>query len=375
MRILHIVPSYKPAYVYGGPIVSVSRLCEAQISLGHEVTVYTTTANGEEELDVLRSQSVDVDGVSVIYFPRITGDHTHISPSLWIYLFKTSRQFDAIHIHSWWNFLVLGASLVCYIKGINPVLSVRGMLTEYSFQSKNSFKKRVIHFSIGRFLLRKSKLHATTSLEWQSCQNVIPNWKGFIAPNIIQFPDSLNNSDVCNDVFTIGTLSRVDPVKGLDLLIEALSYVTFPFILKIAGNGNLEYENMLKEKIFNLGLFQHVEWVGWQSGNQKFLYLQQLDLLAIPSYTENFSMVAIEALAVGTPVLVSDQVGLFNTISKHNWGWVTELSVKEIASNLKKVYEFAEQRKRIRVKAPKEVREVFDPHTVTYHYLDAYGQI
>ncbi len=48
MKILFVIPTYKPAYIYGGPIVVVSLLAESLVKYGHEVTVYTTTGNGKK---------------------------------------------------------------------------------------------------------------------------------------------------------------------------------------------------------------------------------------------------------------------------------------------------------------------------------------
>ena len=112
MDILFIVPSYKPAYIYGGPIVVVALLAETLAKMGHMVTVYTTTANGQTELAVPANREILVDGVRVIYFHRATGDHTHVSPALWQYLRKTIQNFDVVHLHSWWNALILGAAWV-----------------------------------------------------------------------------------------------------------------------------------------------------------------------------------------------------------------------------------------------------------------------
>ena len=67
MKILFITPSYKPAYIYGGTIVAVSTLAERLVRLGHIVTVYTTRANGDTELDVVAGAETMVEGVKVIY--------------------------------------------------------------------------------------------------------------------------------------------------------------------------------------------------------------------------------------------------------------------------------------------------------------------
>jgi len=52
LKILHVIPAYKPAYVYGGPTRSTAELCEALANKGHEVTVYATKANGKTDLEV-----------------------------------------------------------------------------------------------------------------------------------------------------------------------------------------------------------------------------------------------------------------------------------------------------------------------------------
>src|SRR3954454_18707741 len=92
MGILFITPSYKPAYCYGGPTISVSELAEALVAIGHNITVYTTTANGETELEVATEYATDVNGVEVYYFKRITGDHTHVSPALWRKLWDMQKK-------------------------------------------------------------------------------------------------------------------------------------------------------------------------------------------------------------------------------------------------------------------------------------------
>jgi glycogen synthase len=66
MKVLFIVPYYKPAYAYGGPIVVISMLAERLVLLGHEVSVYTTATNGKTELEVEKNIEQLVDGVRVI---------------------------------------------------------------------------------------------------------------------------------------------------------------------------------------------------------------------------------------------------------------------------------------------------------------------
>jgi glycosyltransferase involved in cell wall biosynthesis len=160
MTILQIVPSYKPAYVYGGPIYSISALCEAQAALGHQVFVFTTNANGANNLDVPLRNIQSINKVAVVYFPRITGDHTHISPKLWFKLFKDANKYDIVHLHSWWSVLMIGCAWILKLKGIKFVFSPRGMFSDYSFNHNINPIKKGIFFNLltKLHLLRKSRL-------------------------------------------------------------------------------------------------------------------------------------------------------------------------------------------------------------------------
>src|SRR3984885_2278734 len=69
LRILQVVPAYYPAVRYGGPIRSVHALCASLVRRGHQVSVYTTNVDGDDDSDVPLGKPVDMDGVLVYYFP------------------------------------------------------------------------------------------------------------------------------------------------------------------------------------------------------------------------------------------------------------------------------------------------------------------
>ncbi len=377
MNILFIVPSYKPAYIYGGPIVSVARLAESLVQIGHTVTVYTTTANGPDELDMPLNEPVMMDGVRVQFFRRITKDHTHVSPALWKATWATVKDYDAVHIHSWWNFLIMGVSLICTMKGVKPVLSPRGMLCEYIFTNKNQFKKKLLHHTVGKHLLSRTYLHVTSHVEWNDCLKLNENWRGGLIHNIVDLPYDTGQPPVhqSNPAFTIGFLSRVDPKKGLDILIKALAGVDFPFVLKIAGSGDGAYMNELRELIVAEGLEAKVEWVGWKKGEEKFSFLADVDLFALTSHNENFAVVVIESLSVGTPVLVSENVGLSRYVKERNLGWVTTLGLKEVRARLTEAYRAQQERFRIRKDAVPIIREDFNEEKLAADYADMYRNV
>ncbi|UYQ92353.1 glycosyltransferase [Chitinophaga horti] len=371
MKILFIVPSYKPAYIYGGPVVTIARLAERLVRIGHEVTVYTTTANGKTELEVPVGEPVNVDGVSVVYFKRITKDHTHVSPALWKHTWATASQYDAVHIHSWWNFLILGASWICNLRGIKPVLSPHGMLCDWVFTSKNSLKKRLLHQSVGKKLLGKTHLHISSPMEHEESLRIHGDWKADLIHNLVALPEK-QYSRRENEVFNISFLSRVDPKKGLDILLHALAGVKFPYKLRIAGAGEDDYVESLKQIIQQNKMEANVEWVGWKNNEEKYVFLAESDLFALTSHNENFAIVVIESLAVGTPVLVSNNVGLSKYVNEKKLGWVTSIDVEEVRKNLTQVYNDHTERRRISDASAGIIRYDFDEARLAEDYINMY---
>lgn len=374
MKILHIVPSYKPAYIYGGPIESVSKLCEGLAAAGHEVDVFTTTANGKTELDIAAGVPVDVDGVKVTYFKRITKDHTHISPDLWKHLYAKVQDYDIVNIQSWWSILVIVAACICHFKKVKVVLSPRGMLSPYIFNSGSSGAKRIIHSTVGKWALSKCWLHATADAEYEECQQVISNWKGFIAPNNVTLPDyPLLKQE--NEVFTMIFMSRVHPKKGIDILLNAISKLPFPFLLKIAGSGEQEYIESLQHKAAELGIAERVEWMGWVDRKDKFKALMEADLFTLVSLNENFANVVIESLHMGTPVLISGEVALSAFVKQKNLGWITSLNADEVAETIINARADQEKLKWIQENGRQVIAESFAEKVLIGQYVQQYQKI
>lgn len=372
ITILHITPSYKPAWIYGGPTLSVSQLAEAQAQLGATVEVLTTTANGTEELNI-SSNLQDVEGVKVRYCIRNTGDHSHLSFSLLINLFKNIKKYNIIHIHSWWNLVVIPAVLLFRLRGVRPILSPRGMLSPYTLQSP---VKRWFHRLLGRWLLRGTVLHATSPQEAAEALLLIPNWPHFILPNIIELPPfgeihpNSPPSECCQLVF----LSRIHPKKGLETLFEVLSGLNFLWRLKIIGEGDESYITQLQHSAERYNIADRIYWLGWRNGSEKFQLLADADLFVLPSQNENFANVVLESLAVGTPVILSDQVGSSEYVVKQNFGWVYSGGAPELAHQLRSAWNDQNRREAIRSEAPLQVHTDFGADTLAQQYLAAYQQ-
>src|SRR6185312_2703637 len=144
--------------IYGGPTMSVSMLSEQLQEAGVSVQVYTTTANGKTELPVLPGVTINVDGVSVTYFKRLTKDHTHFSPSLLKSVWKECRSFYALHLHAWWKLVSLFSCLIALIRWVPVIVSTRRTISAYSLQKKNINIKWITHYLLGKTILKRCHL-------------------------------------------------------------------------------------------------------------------------------------------------------------------------------------------------------------------------
>lgn len=373
MNILIVIPSYKPAFVYGGPIYSVSRLAEALVQIGNSVTVYTTNANGAEDLNITIGESVDVDGVNVLYFKRWTRGHSNFSPTLLLRLIKNAKKFDVIHIQSWWNLVTVPAAWICLLLGKAPMISPRGTLTYYTIYHKGQFFKSIFHNWIGAKLLERSVLCFTTIHEYQEAKKLTRTEKYFVLPNILDLQDPRLVIRKAEESLQILFLGRIDPAKNLELVIEALSSdLDFNYQWKIAGEGDEGYIKVLKEKAKNL---HDVQWLGAITGEAKYNLLAEADLLVLPSHTENFGNVVLEALSQGTPVLLSPHVGIGDYVIRQKLGFVVEDNPERWRSELRTMALDKSRLLDIRRIASGVIQRDFEPRVLAKKYQEAYQKV
>lgn len=401
MKIIQITASYKPAYIYGGPIQSVAKLCEAMAALSDKrgaesevnLQVLTTTANGSSELDLPICKPVLVDGVKVTYFKRWTKDHSHFSPGLLLNLRKEilhciqdDKTGDkdnklVVHIHAWWNLVSILSCLVAKWYKIPVVLSPRGMLTSYTQTNRNSFFKKLLHRSIGKKLLQYCHIHATSEQEKQDILEIVTPKSIIIIPNLVNFQLPVFSSQLAvphkplmvdDSPFRLIFLSRIEEKKGLELLFDALSLLDIDWRLTIAGSGKKEYVSGLRAKAQSLKLDHRINWIGQVSDRDKYGLMAKHDILVLTSFNENFANVVIESLSAGTPVLVSQQVGLSDYVNERQLGWICTLEINDIKEKLINSYHAQEARAKVRRLAPEIIRKDFDDQILANRYLEMY---
>ncbi|MGV8879829.1 MAG: XrtY-associated glycosyltransferase XYAG1 [Sphingobacteriaceae bacterium] len=380
MHIIQINASYKPAYIYGGPTMSVAKLCEELVKAGQSVEVLTTLANGKQELNYSAGKVTLIDGVPVRFFKRLTKDHSHFSPALLSYLHaqlgKSTLLISLVHIHAWWN---LVSMLSCYMairKNIPVILSPRGTLSHYSFNTSKVSLKKWIHQFLGEKLLNSCHFHVTTQKEKEDILKILQPKSITIIPNFVKLPE-LQPAGVRQKETALKLLflSRIDAKKGLTILFEALAIGKIPFYLSIAGNGDPAYIKQLKKMAIHLRIAKQINWLDHQDEKAKFRLMQEHDLLVLPSYDENFANVVIESLAMGTAVLLSEGVGLAEYVQANKLGWVSPLNAEAFCGQLQSIFNQRATLQTIRQQAPEKIKTDFSDTKLLDAYLPFYQKV
>jgi D-inositol-3-phosphate glycosyltransferase len=133
-------------------------------------------------------------------------------------------------------------------------------------------------------------------------------------------------------------VGRIQPIKGLDLLLHALTQLPNGRSMRLVVSGKADKTDemvRLNSLVSKLGIEKKVEFVGIVEHKKMPLYYNAADICVIPSYHESFGLVAVESLASGTPVVASRVGGLATTVKDGETGYLMdERSAESIAMHL-----------------------------------------
>lgn len=320
MKILHYIPTYAPAWNWGGPVRSVSSLCEELVRRGHDVSVLTTDAGLRPDDIPARGTEVLRNGVKVVYYPRVPGFGIK-SPGLEKAVHKRAGEFDLVHVTAIWQRTGPAACAAARRAGVPYVISPRGALGPYSWH-RGALKK------IAYYLLREraglqaaAGFHYTSAMEAEECERFRFGRPSCVVPNGVDPGDWHQDAGagrswrdrhgICQDETVLLYAGRLHHKKGLELLPAALARLSGPSwrmvfigpdddgtkerLEKAFGKANLE------DRVLFLPAVMPTELRAAYSGANTFL---------LPSLHENFGNVAVEAAACGCWILAADTVGV-----------------------------------------------------------------
>ncbi len=304
VRVSLIIPSFYPAVVYGGPIFSTLHTCKELASLGVDIKVSTTNANGHTKLDVEANRFLEIEeNLKVKYYNETI--IRKFSTSLFFGVWQDIRDSDVCHIQSIFSTPTPIALFWCWIFRKPVLLSPRGSLGSWCLASGNRFKKLWLKLLISPFTKRVI-WHATSEQEKIEIQKIYPNAKIEVIPNGIDLSE-FENIYVEKVPQKIVSMGRLHHVKGFDILIEAFGILKKEFpnaTLHIAGQDEGERKK-LQNQIDALGLQDSIFLAGEIKEKEKVEFLASGEVFALASHNENFGLVYAEALASGTPIVAS----------------------------------------------------------------------
>ena len=346
LRLLHVVPTYLPATRYGGPIYAVHGLCKALAAQGHDVHVFTTNVDGPEDSPVPIERPVDLDGVKVWYFPSHRLRRLYRSPKMGGALKKHLKTFDLVHLHSVFLWPTWKAAREADAAGVPYVLSPRGMLVRDLIRRRNKLIKQLwIHLIERKNLRNAALIHVTSGPEEAGIRDLgLDLAPVSIVANGVDVPGEANSEEPDDDIKNacrlqpdILYLGRINWKKGLERLIECVEPISDAKVV-IAGNDEEDHASKLRRLVAASELDARIRIVDrFVSGASKEALLAAAKIFVLPSLSENFGNVVLEAMMRGKPVIVSRDVGAADIVERSNAGLVFDGSPKDLASKIQQL--------------------------------------
>jgi glycosyltransferase involved in cell wall biosynthesis len=338
MRVLHVIPSLLPKS--GGPARIVPEICRALAATSTEVTLFSTHLAGADiTIDAPREP------YEVVLFHGADGSlggARRIENAIR----DRKSDFDLVHIHSFWNFVVTFAACAARQVGLPYVITPMGMLSEACMRQRHYILKRAYALAIDRRTVQgAARLHLANVDELKSLHK---GWftypEHFFARNAVEIArDITPGSFRARFPELVGRrimlfLGRLHPIKGLELQFRALELLVpkYPdLVWLLIGPDDGEWKR-LDPLIKKSGLEAHVKWIGPIMGEERFSALADADVLVQTSSYECQSMTVNEALAIGVPLVVTDSVN-YSELQAHGAGFVVRRDPAALADAIDSV--------------------------------------
>jgi len=311
--------------------------------MGHTIEVVSADAPGSPDHKSLPFQVHEL-GPGVL-------DSYRYCPRLTRWLKANAGSFDAAIVHGIWQYPTHAARVA--LSGRVPYfIYTHGMLDPWfnqNFPFKHVKKTVYWHLRLRRDLDEAAGILFTCEKEMErSISAFYPfRWKGIVAPLGIAEPpgDAAAHASALGWQFPdlkdrrfLLFFGRLHPKKGCDLLLRAFANVArdFPLLsLVMAGPGEPAYVRALQKIVSRENIDGRVFWPGMVTGAEKWGLLRAADAFVLPSHQENFAIAAVEAMAVSTPVLISDKVQIWPDVIRSGAGLVDDDSLEGTESLLR----------------------------------------
>lgn len=356
MRILNVTQSYSPFFEFGGPAVKVRALAEGMARRGHHVSVMTTDWGLEQRLRGTPNEAPatkgpygsvrEVAGVAAVYLPKwFHYRAASWNPGLRNYLRAELSDFDVVHIFGLYDLLGPGTAAECRKQKIPYVVEPIGM---YVPIVRNVWLKRIYHRWLGRAMIGGASLVVATAEQERadllaggvSREKILLRRNGVDAPSVLPERGNFRKAmEIPANAKMVLFLGRLSQKKSPDLLLKAFASATASGFqeeradLAFVGPDEAGMKTRLSKMAKSLGLGGRVHFSEPLEGQAKWEAYRDADVFVLPSQNENFGNTAAEAVAAGTPVIVTDRCGIAPLL-KDLAGLVVRHDEKELSGAL-----------------------------------------
>jgi glycosyltransferase involved in cell wall biosynthesis len=307
LRILFAAPAWAPSRAFGGPVVAAGELVRRLVARGHLVDVLTTTILDLHERPAARSRLGVVDGATVHYLGTpVRYRWMGITPTLPVALARLKRP-DVVHVFGFRDPITTGTAAWCRLARVPYVFEPLGM---FQPRLRKVALKRLLDATLYRGVARGAAAVVVASERERgdvvacgvSPEKVVVRGNGFPDPGTCPgtVPGHVRDElGIPGDAPLILYVGRVAAGKGIEHLLAAVHELPDAHLV-IAGPDDRHGVATDGERVHKLPVAEEPP---------HRLY-PEADVFVLASAGESFGMVAAEAAAAGTPVIVSDRCGI-----------------------------------------------------------------
>lgn len=340
MKILHVLSTLDASS--GGPVRSVRGLSQSLTERGHISTVLA--ASPPPNATPLHMDAASISALNPSPLSALWKGHSFDGERKIAHL---AAENDLIHIHSLWHYPGYAAAQQARKYETPTLISPRGTLQGWSLRQKRLKKAIYTHFIQRRLMSAASACHALTDTERSELEAFGVHSRIRVCPNGVTCPPlSPNDGRLFRSEFSqlgdspfILFLGRLHPKKGVDLLLRAFLAVVRDLpegtALVLAGPDDSGLVQQLQRQAQQSGFADRVFFTGLLDDTLKFSAMRAARFLVHPSHSEGLSLVSLEALAAGLPMVVSKRCNLDDVHGRI--GLVVEPSQDELRSALLKL--------------------------------------
>lgn len=378
MKILNIC-GY--SWEIGGPAKVIFDHTTEQLRLGAEVTILTPLSPTEHVYPV-------PEGARLVTVPRhwLARLMPEFSPQLYAFFRQHADEFDIVHLHGLFHF---GSLMPLAVRTrARRVVTVHGTLEPWALR-QGRWKKEIFSRLFQRNWLDRTDLvhvfHPDEAADVTRYLGHAPhrmvvcgNGIDLTAYAKLPAPGTFRNAyGVGEHEKIILFLSRLNGKKGLDLLLPAFRQLAAqrPDIRLVLAGPDDGYRAEAERFVTEHRLANRVLLPGMLKGDVKLAAFRDADAFALPSYSEGYSMVALEALLTGVPALLSDRVGLGEELRQSGAALLSDLTVDAVRSGLERLLDDGVYANGLREKGPDFVRRFADIRVVAPRLYRAFEEM